>query len=94
MLITCMQRWLCNEALSRPRLVSPHIVVCPYQLWDLCSSLHGVLLLNALCFLEAMGIRGKQKEKKGHFYLQTATLSEAKLTQSSSTSLCRTEFCH
>jgi len=39
-------------------------------------------------------MRGKWKDKKWHFYLQTAMLSKAKLTPSYSTSLCRTEFCH
>lgn len=58
--------WLYNTALSRPGLVSSHIVVSPYELWDLCTSLHCVLLLclralllNASCLLKAMGKKRK-----------------------------------
>lgn len=58
-----------------------HSVVCLYQLWDFCSSLHCTLLLSAQCFLMATVRRGKENGKKCSFYFQTAMLSKAKLTQ-------------
>lgn len=64
--------WLYNEALSRPGLVSPHTVVCLYKLWDFCSSLHCVLLLNALCLLTATTMKGTKKRGRQEILLLLA----------------------